>query len=122
MEIYIAHTKKFDFKKELYIPIRKSSLNNSHTFILPHEKSNEPFNSKEYMENKINLMIAEVSYPSISLGIEMGWANMQKIPITCIYKKGSKISNSLKTVSNNFIEYSNDKELISGIEKIISEF
>ncbi|MCK4997554.1 hypothetical protein KAS08_04570 [Candidatus Pacearchaeota archaeon] len=121
MEIYIAHTRKFDFQKELYDPIRKSPLNDNHTFTLPHEKTDEPFNSKEYLKDRSNLLIAEISHPSISLGIELGWANIYKVPIICIYKKGSKISNSLKAVSNNFIEYSNDKELISGIEKMINK-
>ena len=121
MKIYVAHSKSFDFQEQLYKPIRQSSLNNKHIFVLPHEKSDEPFNSKKYLKNECDLLIAEVSGPAIGLGIELGWANVYGIPIVCIYKKGSKISGSLKVVSKNFVEYSNSKELISGIEKILNQ-
>ena len=121
MKIYIAHSKSLDFKKELYQPIRQSSLNDKHTFILPHENSNESFNSKDYLKNEADLMIAEVSKPAIGLGIELCWADTYNVPIACIYKKGSKISSSLNVVSKKFAEYPNTKELISGIEKILNE-
>ena len=119
MNIYVAHSKDFDFKKELYEPIRKSSLNSKHAFILPHEKSGKPFNSKDFLKDGCGLIIAEVSYPSTGLGIELGWADSYNVPIICIYKKGSKISGSLKVVSKSFVEYANSNELISGIEKAI---
>ncbi len=121
MNIYVAHSRSFDFKKELYEPIRRSHLNNEHTFVLPYEISDEPFDSKDYLKNKADLLIAEVSRPSTGLGIELGWAEVYKIPIVCIYKKGLKISNSLRTVSENFVEYSNSRELISGIERALDE-
>lgn len=121
MKIYIAHSRSFDFKKELYEPIRQSSLNNEHTFVLPHETSDDPFNSKDYLKNEVDLMIAEVSKPATGLGIELGWADSCKVPIICIYRKGSKVSGSLKVVSKNFVEYSNSKELISGIEQMLNQ-
>ncbi len=72
MKIYIAHSRNFDFQNELYKPIRQSPLNNEHSFVLPHENSDEPFNSKEYLEDKADLLIAEVSDPATGLGIELG--------------------------------------------------
>ncbi len=120
MKIYVAHSRSFDFKKELYEPIRQSSLNDEHTFVLPHETSDEPFNSKDYLKNDADLLIAEVSEPATGLGIELGWADRYEVPIVCIYRKGSKVSGSLKVVSKNFVEYSDSKELISGIERIIN--
>jgi len=121
MKIYVAHSRSFDFKKELYKPIRQSSLNDEHTFVLPHETSDEPFNSKDYLKNEADLLIAEVSEPATGLGIELGWADTFAVPIICIYKKGSKVSGSLKVVSKYFVEYSDSKELISGIERIINQ-
>ncbi len=121
MNIYVSHSRSFDFKKDLYEPIRQSSLNDEHTFVLPHETSDEPFNSKDYLQNQADLMIAEVSEPATGLGIELGWADAYKVPIVCIYRKGSKVSGSLKVVSKNFVEYSNSKELISGIERILNQ-
>ena len=117
MNIYVAHSRSFDFQTELYEPIRQSSLNNEHSFILPHEKSDQPRSSKEFFKNECALVIAEVSYPATGLGIELGWADALGVPIIFLHKKGSKISNSLKILSSNFIEYSNQEELISGIEQ-----
>lgn len=120
MKIYVTHSRNFDFKKELYEPIRKNFLNNEHTFVLPHEHSDEPFNSKDYLKDEADLVIAEVSEPSIGLGIELGWADTYQVPIICIYKTSVKISGSLKVVSKNFVEYSDSKELVSGIEKMMT--
>lgn len=121
MKIYIAHSRNFEFQKELYESIRKSSLNKEHIFVLPYEKTDKPFDSKEYLKNECELLIAEVSNPSIGLGIELGWADVYDVPIACIYKTGSKFSRSLNIISKNFAEYSNNNELISVIEKIINQ-
>jgi len=121
MNIYIAHLRNFEFQKELYESIRKSSLSKEHIFVLPYEKVDEPFDSKEYLKNECDLLIAEVSDPSTGLGIELGWANVYEVPIACIYRTSSKFSRSLKVVSKNFAEYSNSNELISVIEKIINQ-
>jgi hypothetical protein len=53
------------------------------------------------------------------MGIELGWADMLKIPIVCIYRKGCTISGSLKAITNTFIEYIDHTSLITQIEKII---
>jgi len=116
MKIYVAHSTKYDYKKELYDFIRKSELNLIHGFILPHENSQELFNSKDLFENGCDLVIAEVSLPSIGMGIELGWANMKHIPIICFYKKGSVVSSSLKAVTDKIIEYENEKDFISKLE------
>jgi len=70
LEIYITHSRDFDYKTELYTPLRNSSLNSQHRFILPHE-TNEFINSKEIIQRS-NLVIAEVSYPATGVGIELG--------------------------------------------------
>lgn len=121
MKIYVAHSRGFDYKKDLYEPIRHCDLNNAHVFVLPHESSDEPFNSKDYLQNEADLLIAEVSEPATGLGIELGWADAYGVPIVCVYRKGSKISGSLQAVSKNFIEYGDSEELISGIEQVIDQ-
>lgn len=105
----------------LYQPIRNSKLDKIHNFILPHEYSDIPFNSFEFIKNEADLMIAEVSEPSIGLGIELGWANVYKVPILCIYKEGSKISQSLKVVTSEFAVYSNSTDIIPIIQKFIDQ-
>jgi len=136
MKIYFGHSRGFDFKKELYEPIRESQLNGKHEIIFPHEDSKEatkegnlgvegesissslPLNSKELLRT-CDLMIAEVSSPATGLGIELGWADNLGVPIICVFKTGAQISGSLKAVTNNFVEYSDEQELIDNLEKTI---
>lgn len=117
MKIYFGHSRDFDFKNELYKPIRESTLNGEHEILFPHE-TEEFFNSKDRIKN-CDLMIAEVTFPATGLGIELGWAEMQKIPVLCVYKKGCKISGSLKVVTKDFIEYEYAEDLIKKITKFI---
>jgi len=116
MKIYIGHANVLDFKKELYQPIRDSQLNTTHEIILPHEVYE---NASDFVTRDIiktcDVMIAEVSFPATGLGIELGWADCAVVPIICIYKKGQKISRSLKVVSDNFIEYTDTDDMISKI-------
>lgn len=118
MNIYIAHKRDNQFQKELYKKIRESSLSKAHNIILPHENSNELFNSKEFLKKDCNLVIAEVSEPSTGMGIELGWANMLNIPIICIYKSNTIPSSSIKAISKSLIPYDNKEYLI---EKLTSE-
>lgn len=88
MRIYVAHSKEIDFVNELYTPLRKSALNAANEIILPHERPEHQF-SRDIIKGS-NLMVAEVSKPSTSLGIEIGWANAFGVPIIAIYEPGSK--------------------------------
>jgi hypothetical protein len=67
MNIYIAHSRSYDFRNELYIPIRNSILNEKYNFVLPHENSDKLFDSKRFFELDCDILIAEVSYPSLGL-------------------------------------------------------
>lgn len=118
MKIYLGHSKDFDFKKELYTPIRNSDLGSRHEIVFPHE-TDEFVNSKNIIKD-CDLVIAEVTYPATGLGIELGWAEMLSKPVLCVYKKGSKLSGSLKVVTNDFIEYSDSDDLIKKIEGFIN--
>lgn len=119
MKIYIGHSTSFDFKKELYEPLRNSELNKLHEITLPHENSDKQFNSKQYLKS-CDLMIAEVSFPSTGLGIELGWANLYNTPIVCIYKEGTKPSVAVYAVTDKTIGYSDFKDLIDKITDLIT--
>jgi hypothetical protein len=118
MKIYIAHSNKFDFENKLYLPLRSSTLNTEHAFFLPHEDGKAE-NTKELMKD-FDLLIAEVSEPSTGEGIEIGRADMLNIPIVCIYEQGSKVSNSLRYVSNEFIEYADPKDMLGKLTDFLN--
>lgn len=117
MEIYVAHSRAFDFRNELYLPLRQSLLNKEHNLVLPHESGGAFFNSEDYIRKTADLLVAEVSEPSTGLGIELGWANAYGVPIILVYREGSKLSKSLGAVANQTIEYGGGDELVMGLEK-----
>jgi hypothetical protein len=108
MKIYVGHSTSFDFKEELYSPIK--ALQSEHEFVLPHEGGGAPSNSVELMK-EIGLMIAEVSYPSTGLGIELGWADQLGVKIVCIHKTDTNPSPSIATICKQVYSYANTDEL-----------
>lgn len=119
MKIYIAHSREFDYEKNLYQPIRAAKNLNQSEIILPHETASQGNNSREFYA-ELDLVIAEVSYPATGLGIELGWTFDSGVPIVCIYQKGRHYSGSLRAVSNRFYEYADSSELIKIIQDIVN--
>lgn len=120
MKIYFCHSRDFDYKQDLYKPLRESALNAQHEIILPHEDDFATIKTKDIIKD-CDLVIAEVSSPSAGLGIELGWADACGVPIICIYKTGAKISGSLRFITKKFIEYSDSSELVKKIEAILQK-
>ncbi len=117
MKIIVTHSSGFDFKKELYEPIRSSLLNSKHDFYLPHENPEEKV-TKEMIQGA-DLVFAEVSYPSTGQGIELGWANIFETPIVCFHKSGTKPSSALNYVTSTFIEYSDTEDLVAKLSNYL---
>ncbi len=115
MKIYFIHASSYpNYENNLYIPIRQSELNKVYDIVLPHESSILPIHSKEIISSS-DLIIAEVSYPSTGLGIELGWVGIEEREILCIHKAGRKPSSSLKLFCSDFLEYENQIDMISKI-------
>jgi len=121
MNLYISHSSSFDFASELYLPIKKSSSDKQHNIVLPHEKTSELFDSKEYFAI-CNLVIAEISYPSTGMGIELGWAELMKVPIVGLYKKDTQPSKSALSICKKLYTYETPKEISNIIDTIVSEY
>ena len=117
MRIYIAHSRQFDYINKIYQPIRNDNELKKEKIILPHET--EDSNNKRVFYDNIDLLIAEVSAPSIGLGIELGFAYDSNIPIYCLYEKGKKYSKSLEVITKNIIEYKSSEDFIKIIKSII---
>lgn len=123
MIIYISHSSNFDFKNKLYIPLRKAILMQEYHFVLPHEEDEVQFPTKDFFESgQVDLVIAEVSYPSTGQGIELGWADALHIPVVCMYKLGNNISKALYTVSNKFVEYLDTEDMLNKLKTVIQHY
>jgi hypothetical protein len=112
MDIYVGHSSSIDFKEQLYQPLRNSSLDDEHNIVLPHEDSDEPFNSKEFLRDECDVFVAEVSEASTGLGIELGWADLYEVPVICVYREGSTPSSSILAVFDTVEKYRNSEDLV----------
>lgn len=121
MKIYVGHSTSYDFARELYQPLKYSVEWEKHIFILPHEFKKEPTFSKDVISN-CDLVIAEVSYPSTGLGIELGWANVLGRDILCLFKNETRPSASLKIISSNFLSYSDSTDLIEKLDQWLNNY
>lgn len=120
MKIYFGHSKSFDYINEYYKPIEENKRLQKETLIFPHKDDANNKHKRDFYTN-LDLFIAEVSYRATGLGIELGWASDDNIPIYCFYKKGTKPNSSLRNITNYIIEYNSLEELSNNIEKIVTE-
>lgn len=118
MKIYVAHSKQINYIDELYKPLRNDMFFNNHKLILPHENNQENTNTRDFYKS-IDVLIAECSKPATGLGIELAWAYDDNKPIYCFVKKKEKISNSIKAITNNIFEYTDELDLINQIKERI---
>lgn len=118
--IYIAHSREFDFENQLYAPVRASKNLPQSSIVLPHEPGHDPNHGRQFYAN-LDLLIAEVSYPATGLGIELGWASDDNVPIVCLCQSGKKYSGSLRAVTDRFYEYHDLDEIVSIIDKLCRE-
>ena len=119
MRIYIAHSIDFDYLNELYLPIKESDFYQEHEVILPHDNSDSAHDRDFYKD--IDLFIAEVSYPSTGLGIELGYAYDDDKPICCIHRSDHKVSGSLYSVTEEIYPYYSPVDMLELIRSVIKK-
>ncbi len=118
-KIYIGHSRdeRFNYQDELYAPFM-SSLDED-IVIVPHEKEAEAqINSQEILP-ACNLMIAEVSYPSTGLGMELACAAHAAVAVLCIYKIGYQPSSSVMNFFPHIICYENNVDMVEKVARWI---
>jgi hypothetical protein len=126
MTIFVSHPTGFsyDYKKELYEPLRNSHLTKQYSIILPHDSSSMPYETRHlFAAKKCDLVVAECSYHSTGQGIELGWADIFQIPVVCVSKKGTQeLSGALKMITDVFFEYTDIEDMIKKIEEGIKRY
>ena len=119
MKIYLSHASGYDYENKLYKPL-KGTFAGEHEFFFPHDERPEGVNAREALPS-YDVMLAEVSYPSTGQGIELGRAESAGVPIVCFYRAGSRISSSLRFVSDTIVEYVDNDDMISKIDAVLKE-
>ncbi len=104
-KIYVGHSRdeRFDYLTQLYQPLREALPED--LIIVPHEGGKEAaFNSKNVIPT-CDFMIAEVSYPSIGLGMELAWALASAVPVLCIHQADCQPSSSVTHCFSDVLGY-----------------
>ena len=65
-----------------------------------------------------DLLIAELTTKSIGVGIEIGYAFANKIPIIYLYKKNTEYSTTASGSANHSIVYNNEADLIKKLQNL----
>lgn len=122
VKVYVIHSKDFNFKEELYKPLRESVLNSQYQFVFPHEQGDGLFDSKSLLKNERTLVLVEASFPKIGVGIEVGWANAYERPVIVMVRKGYRLSPSLQSVCDSNFEYEGPEDMTSKLKPILEQF
>lgn len=117
MKICVGHSREFNFEEYLYKPLLELGEELDIEFVLPHEGNT--YNNSRETTRECDVMVAEISYPSTGMGIEIGWVNDLGKPIICLIKKGFNISDSIRTVTDKFVEYGDESELKVGLKNFL---
>ncbi len=120
-KIYVGHCKLSDYENELYNVVKSLDEYGKYEFILPHEVNKEAYNGRDFYKT-LDLFIAEVSYKATGLGIELGWAYDDGIPIYYVYKEGTNIGQSLRCLSDKFYSYNDEDSLREMLSLIIRDY
>lgn len=118
--IYVCHSKSYDYKNILYNSIKNSELFYKNKVILPHDT--DMFKSSKDAIASSDLIIADISNPSTGMGIELGWADSFSKRIIYVCNDSTEISKSLLLLSKEYFLYKDCNDLIqvfNNINKII---
>ena len=111
MKLYLAHSSGYDYVTELYEPL-KAGLSTSYEIFFPHDTHKAGVNSKEIIPT-CDVVIAEVSYPSTGQGIELGWADLNNVPIICFFRTGASASSALRFICSTIVEYETAEDMVT---------
>ncbi|NTW90014.1 MAG: hypothetical protein HGB37_03865 [Candidatus Moranbacteria bacterium] len=117
MRIYISHSRSFDFDNELYSPIRKHFSDSAHEFVLPHENGSDD-DTKSVIAT-CDLVLAEVSFPAIGVGIELGRAEAAGIRVVYVHRVGTTPSSSIRRITDDIREYASETGLLQIIDSAL---
>ena len=120
MKILVAHASNYDYRTELYEPLKQSALAQEHTLIFPHDEENVEIETNSHIPDA-DLLIAEVSHPSTGAGIEIGLAQAAGVPTIFLYKAGTAPSSALKFIQGTLIEYTDAPDLVANVEEHLAK-
>ena len=116
MKIQFGHRRDGNFQELFYAPLRENFPEVS--WIFPHEKEDIQVISEQSLK-KIDVFLAEVRDSATGLWIELGFSKTYGKRIICMYTMGSHISSSLRYITDEFVEYSSQEDMLEKLRKIL---
>ncbi len=118
LNVYFIHSTKFDYNNLLYKRLLSSRVCLSHNLMLPQTKEYRDKYTKDLM-NKADVIIAELSSPSLGLSIELSFLKKINKPKLFI-SLDNKVPTKYKKLVTNFTE-TNENNYLLTIEDFINE-
>ncbi len=130
--IYIIGETKHEEQREFLAKISEKFVENEYAIYMPHQhvKDEAELDAKRYYATHMRflksscMVVADVSFPSLKLGIELEKANSLRIPIAIMFKKNSRVEELLKGMPmvKYVIQYDTESALVESFNMYIKEF
>lgn len=127
--IYIIGDTKRKEQREFLEKVSEKFVEHGFAIYMPHQhvKDEAELDAKKFYATHMSflksscMVVADVSYPSLRLGIELEKANSLKIPICILYQKDARLEDLLKgmTMVKKIIQYSSEKAMAENLEMCI---
>jgi hypothetical protein len=104
--IYLGHSRQTNFESEVYAPVEALCLDGVQ-LILPHRTSEFIDSKALFAGGGCHLFIAEVSYPSTGLGMELAYAGVFHVPTVCFHRSDIAPSSSVRSLGTRMVPYEN---------------
>lgn len=125
-QIYFTHARTakpwdhtWTYSNDLYTPIKKSELFGNYDFQLPHEHGDD-YNSREAIRRS-RALVADVTYPDLGVGIEIGWAQSMDKPIIIVHEEGRSPLPFVKYASSKIYSYSGREDVAAKILEALKQ-
>ncbi|MFQ5620840.1 MAG: hypothetical protein ACE5FT_03280 [Candidatus Nanoarchaeia archaeon] len=127
MRGYLSHSKRdllgndWDFRENLYVPIKESGLQEEFGIIFPHERSGRTYNTEQLIRDGIDFLIGDVTFPHSGIA-EIGMAKYAKCNIILTHNTNIRCAiGSLFMLTNMFAPYDSPEELVEGLREHLED-
>ena len=85
MLVHFSHSNHYNYGKYFYPKVEESELTTTHTLSFSNEDIYSPYEIRKLIA-ECDILIADISYFSIGLSMEIGYAKRNQKPIFYVYK------------------------------------
>lgn len=121
LNIYLIHSHKRDFNKELYLPLLRSKVIANNTLVLNTTEKNKNVYFKNLI-NEADIIIADLTTPDMGFNMELKEAIISKKPLLSIVNKNAGYDQKYNKLLKNIVGYTNESELVYFVETFITQY